>query len=113
MPLTFIDTNKIPKSVVTGGALKEVLSERTCGAQNVDGWLRWIDPGQTLTVEAAGEHQLLYVMEGAGSARLGDGSFEIAKGAGLYLDPGEGTAISATAEGMKLFHLAVPQIPKG
>ncbi len=52
-------------------------------------------------------------MEGKGRITLDDRSYDVAKGAGVYLGPSEGATIAA-ADGaaLKLFHLVVPRIPK-
>lgn len=113
MSLTFIDTNALPKQASNGhGEMTEVLSQALCGANNVYGALRWLKDAETFTADAAGKHQLIYVMDGKGRIRLDDKDYDVEKGGGLYLGPTE-TATFAAAAGapLKLFHLVVPQIP--
>lgn len=115
MSLTFIDTNKLARqSMPSGGAFTEVLNERLCGAKNVLGALRWLGSGEVFRATAASKHQLIYVMEGAGVIRLDNRDYDVKKGAGVYLEPGETAEIRAgSGETMKLFHLEVPHIPEG
>jgi hypothetical protein len=52
-------------------------------------------------------------MEGQGTINLENKDHQVTKGMGVYLGPKE-TATLKAAEGasLKIFHLAVPQIPK-
>ena len=114
MPLTFIDTNKLPKKASAGrGQVTEVLNEALCGARNVHGSLRWLKSAETFKPDVADKHQLIYLMEGEGCIRLDDRDYDVEKGAGIYLGPSEMATIQA-ANGvtLKLFHLVIPQIPK-
>ena len=114
MPLTFIDTNKLPKKASAGqGQVTEVLNEALCGVRNVHGSLRWLKSAETFKPDVADKHQLIYLMEGKGCIRLDDRDYDVEKGAGIYLGPSEMATIQA-ANGvtLKLFHLVIPQIPK-
>ena len=114
VPLTFIDTNKLPKTRIPGqGDVTEVLSETLCGAKNVRGSLHWLKAADTLQVDAAGKHQLIYCMEGKGQIRFSGRDLDIEKGGGIYLGPSEDATIQATAgTTLKLFQLIVPKIPQ-
>src|SRR5450759_901254 len=114
MPLTFIETNKLPKKASTGqGEVTEVLNEALCKARNVHGSLRWLKPAETYKPEASSKHQLTYLMEGKGSIRLNNKDYDVEKGAGIYLGPSETATIqAASGASLKLFHLIVPQIPR-
>ena len=114
MPLTFIDTNKLPKKGVPGqGEVTEVLNQALCGAKNVLGSLRWLKPSEIFKPLSADKHQLIYLMEGKGRIRLNDKDYDVEKGAGIYLGPAETATIQAAAGSkLKLFHLVVPKIPK-
>lgn len=113
MPKTlFINTNELPHVKAPYGEFAEILNDALCGAKNVLGTLRWVEPGQTYDAAASGKHQLLYLMEGAGSIRLEGRDHAATKGMGVYLGPSESASISAAAAGIKLFHLEVPQIPR-
>jgi mannose-6-phosphate isomerase-like protein (cupin superfamily) len=114
MSLTFIDTNTLAKTATAGhGEVAEILSESLCGARNVHGSVRWLRPGESFAPESIDRHQLLYLMDGRGSIRLEAKSYDVERGAGVYLGPNE-TAVIRPADGaaLKLFHLIVPQIPK-
>jgi len=114
MPLTFIDTNKLPKKASAGqGQVTEVLNEALCGARNVHGSLRWLKSAETFKPDVADKHQLIYLMEAKGCVPLHDRDYDAEKGAGIYLGPSEMATIQA-ANGvtLKLFHLVIPQIPK-
>jgi quercetin dioxygenase-like cupin family protein len=114
MPLTFIDTAALPRQPSTGqGEVTEILSEALCGARNGRGSLRWLKAGETFSPASGDRHQLLYLMDGAGTIRLDDATYDVTKGAGIYLGPEETATIAASrgAE-MKLFHLVVPRMPK-
>ena len=114
MPLTFIDTNKLPKKATSGqGEVTEVLNHALCGAKNVQASLRRLDGAESFTAEAADRHQLIYVMDGKGRIRLDDKDYDVEKGGGIYLGPAEAATIRpAAGESLKLFHLVVPKIPK-
>ena len=114
MPLTFIDTNRLPKTASAGhGEVVEVLNDALCGAHNVHGSVRWLKSGETFAPEAIDRHQLIYLMDGAGRVRLDNRDYDVEKGAGVHLGPAETAAIrAADGASLKLFHLVVPQIPK-
>jgi len=114
MPLTFIDTNGLPKKPVPGqGEVTEVLNEALCGAKNVHGSLHWLKAAETFTPAGANKHQLIYVMDGKGSIRLNDRDYELGKGGEVYLGPSETATIKVGAgASLKLFQLVVPKIPK-
>jgi hypothetical protein len=75
--------------------------------------VRWLKPGESFAPESLDRHQLIYLMGGRGSIGLDAKSYDVERGAGVYLGPRE-TATIRAAEGasLKLFHLIVPQIPK-
>ena len=80
MPLTFIDTNKLPKKASAGrGQVTEVLNEALCGARNVHGSLRWLKSAETFKPDVADKHQLIYFMEGKGCVRLHDRDYDVEK----------------------------------
>jgi len=113
MPLTFIDTNKLPRKSAPGhGEMTEVLNEALCGAKNVSGSLRWLKTGDTFQAAAVNKHQLIYLMDGKGRIMLNGKAYDVAKGAGVYLGPSEKATIEATNGSLKLFVLVVPKIPK-
>jgi hypothetical protein len=114
MSLTFIDTNKLAKQATDGhGEFIEVLNQALCGAHNVHGSVRWLKAGESFEPEIIDRHQLIYLMDGKGSIELDAGSYEVERGAGVYLGPAETATIRpAAGAGLKLFHLIVPQIPK-
>ena len=111
MAVTHIRTESLPRKRVEGaGEIAEILNKALCGAENVAGQLRWLDAGDRFDAEAlAATHQLVYVMEGAGTITLNGEDYAVGKGAGIYLGPGETAGISHRGEGrLKLFHLIVP-----
>ena len=109
----FIDTNALPRVKTPHGEATEILNQALCGAKNVLGTLRWLKSGESYTAPSGGKHQLIYLMDGKGSIRLDDKDYDVGKGAGVYLGPGESATIRA-AEGhsIKVFHLEVPPIPR-
>jgi glyoxylate utilization-related uncharacterized protein len=110
--LTFIDTNKLPRTKTAGGEVTEVLNRDLCGAKNVVAALRWLKSGEKFNTEALDKHQLLYLMEGEGNIRLENKNYEVSKGAGVYLGPSESATIQpAAGASLKLLHLVVPKIP--
>ena len=111
--LTFIKTSDLPRVKTPQGEFTEILNNALCGARNVLGMLRWLEPGQKFTPELVDKHQLIYLMEGKGRIRLDGKDYDVTKGAGVYLGPSESAGIQA-GEGasLKLFHLVVPRIPK-
>jgi uncharacterized protein (DUF2147 family) len=114
MSLTFIETDKLPKKPSAGaGEVTEVLNQALCGAKNVHGSLRWLKSAETFKADAAGKHQLIYLMDGKGSVSLNGKAYDMEKGGGVYLGPTESASIqAANGASLKLFHLVVPQIPK-
>jgi hypothetical protein len=110
---TFIDTNKLPRVKTPQGEATEILNNALVGAKNVLGTLRWLKPGEQFKAEPKDKHQLIYLMEGAGTINLENKDYDVPRGAGVYLGPSE-TAIIKAADGqtLKLFHLEVPPIPK-
>jgi quercetin dioxygenase-like cupin family protein len=112
MPLTFIDTNKLPRKAMPGGGeVTEVLNQALCGAKNVLGSLRWLKSGQKFKAEASNKHQLIYLMDGKGRIKLDNKNYDVIKGAGVYLGPSETASIEASGGTLKIFHLIVPKIP--
>lgn len=110
--LTFIDTKSLPRVKAPQGEITEVLNRELCGAKNVLGMLRWLKPGEQFRAEASDKYQLIYLMEGQGKIQLEGKSYDVSKGAGVYLGPTEGATIQGSGtEPLKLFHLVVPKIP--
>ena len=114
MPKTlFIDTNKLPRVKMPQGEATEILNAQLTGAKNVLGTLRWLKSGEKFQAEPNSKHQLIYLMEGKGSIHLEGKDHNVTKGMGVYLGPSETASIQAAAgASLKLFHVAVPQIPK-
>src|ERR1700674_2569512 len=112
MSLTFIDTNKISHVKLPGsGEFAEILNKELCGAENVIGSLRWLNPGEKLDVRSDNNtHQLVYLMQGEATITLDSKDHNVRKGSGVYVGPSESAAIkeSGTAP-LKLFHLVVPR----
>jgi AraC-like ligand binding domain len=111
MPVTFIDTGKLPRQKTSQGEATEILNDKLAGAKNVLATLRWLATGERFHAGPSDEHQLIYLMEGNGSIRLDEKEYDVSKGTGLYLGPSE-TAIIRATDGapVKLFHLVVPKI---
>ena len=113
MSLTFIDTNKIPHVKAPGsGEFAEILNNQLCGAKNVVGLLRWLNPGEKLDVRSdANTHQLVYLMQGEATITLDSKDHSVLKGAGVYVGPSESVTIGhAGTAPLKLFHLVVPHL---
>jgi quercetin dioxygenase-like cupin family protein len=112
MALTFIDTNQLPRKTTPEGEVTEVMNRALCGAENVVGSFRWLKPGERFKAASSEKHQLIYLMEGQGKINLDNKSYDVSKGAGVYLGPSESATIQAADGGsLKLFHLVVPRIP--
>jgi len=114
MSLTFIDTNALPKKALPGqGEVTEVLNQALCNAKNVVGSLRWLKAADSFKVDAAGKHQLIYVMDGKGRITLNSKDYDVEKGGGIYLGPSESATFRPAAGAtLKLFQLVVPKIPQ-
>ena len=113
MSLTFINTQKLPRTATPGGGeMTEVLNEALCGAKNVVATLHWLKANEVLRAEAADKHQLVYLMDGRGRITLNGKHYDVGKGAGAYLGPFETAEIAPADGALKLFVLVVPQIPK-
>lgn len=114
MSLTFIDTNKIPHTKLSGsGEFAEVLNNQLCGAKNVVGSLRWLNSGEKLDVRSdAKTHQLVYLMQGEATITMDSKDHGVKKGAGVYVGPSDSVTIKqAGTAPLKLFHLVVPHLP--
>lgn len=114
MSLTFIDTNKIPHTKLSGsGEFAEVLNNQLCGAKNVVGSLRWLNAGEKLDVRSdAKTHQLVYLMQGEATITMDSKDHGVKKGAGVYVGPSDSVTIKqAGTAPLKLFHLVVPHLP--
>ncbi len=110
--LTFIDTNKLPRTRTAEGDVTEILNRDLCGAKNVVAALRWLKSGEKFKAVATDKHQLLYLMEGKGSILLDNKNYEVSNGAGVYLGPSESATVQpAAGTSVKLLHLVVPKIP--
>lgn len=114
MPLTFIETAALPRQASTGqGEVTEILNQALCGAKNGQGSLRWLKAGEAFSPAIGDRHQLVYLMEGAGTIQLDDTTYDVRKGAGIYLGPEETATITASqGTELKLFHLVVPRMAK-
>ena len=113
MALTFIDTNKLPRVKESAGEATEILNNHLAGAKNVVVALRWLNTGEKYAAQPSDKHQLLYLMEGAGSITLENKSYDVKKGAGVYLGPSESASLEAApGASLKLLHIVTPQIPK-
>jgi glyoxylate utilization-related uncharacterized protein len=113
MSLTFIDTNKISHAKLPGsGEFAEILNKDLCGAENVVGSLRWLQPGEKLDVRSdSNTHQLVYLMQGEATITLNAKDHSVRKGSGVYVGPSESAAIQqAGTAPLKLFHLVVPHL---
>lgn len=114
MAITHIDTNKIPRTAVSGsGEFAEILNSRLCGAKNVVATLHWLRNGEHLDARSdPNSHQLLYLMEGEATIILNSKEHRVGKGAGVYLGPSESARVEQWGSGtLKIFHLVVPRLP--
>ena len=113
MAITYVDTEQCLRTKLSAaqGVVAEIVNRDFCGAKNVTGMLRWLEPGEHFNAEPlAGQHQLIYLMDGRGVISLGNNDYEASKGAGLYLGPRESGSIrQAGPLTLKLLHLVVPQ----
>jgi len=109
---TFINTNELPRVKTPQGEATEILNNALVGAKNVLGTLRWLKSGEQFKAEPKNKHQLIYLMEGAGTINLENKDYDVPRGAGVYLGPSETATIKAAQGELKLFHLEVPPIPK-
>jgi glyoxylate utilization-related uncharacterized protein len=109
---TYIDSNKIPHTKVSGsGEFAEILNDHLAGAKNVIARLHWLDRGHEIEASPdAKTHQLIYLLEGEGTIALNDQDHKVTKGAGIYLGPSESARISQSGNAtLKLFYLVVPK----
>ena len=111
MTTTFIDTTQCARKELgpSLGVESQILNEDLCGAKNVVGKLRWLDTGDRIDVEQLDDtYQLFYLMEGEGTIELGGKTYEVSKGAGLYLGPKETASIGHSGSApLKLLQLIV------
>lgn len=110
MPITYIDTNEIPRTqVAASGEVAEILNNDLAGARNVVAKLHWLNSGDHLDAgPEKSAHHLLYLVEGEATITLNAQDHRVGKGAGVYLGPSEGARIThAGSAPLKLFHLVV------
>ena len=111
MATTYIDTNQCARVKLPAGhgTVAEIVNGTLCGAENLVAMLRWLNAGERLDADPRQDkHQLIYLMEGDGVINLDGKDHKLAKGAGVYLGPGETAGISpAGARPLKLLHLVV------
>jgi hypothetical protein len=74
------------------GEVAEILSVSLCGAHNVHGSVRRLQPVESFEPERVDRHQLIYLMDGRGSIRLDPKSYDVERGAGVYIGPRETAA---------------------
>ena len=114
MATTHIDTNQCKRIKVAGaqGVVAEIVNRDLCSAENVVGMLRWLKEGERFDAESLKDkHQLIYLMEGGGVISLENKDYEVSKGAGIYLGPGETAGFrQAGSAPLKLLHLVVPKV---
>ncbi len=114
MATLYIDTETCRRIALTGmqGTVAEIVNKDLCGAKNVLGMLRWLEPGDHFDAESMlDKHQLIYFMKGDGVVTMGGRNYDLRKGAGVYLGPRETARIEQSGrETLKLFHLVVPRI---
>src|ERR1700732_2629779 len=89
MSLTFIDTNKISHIKLPGsGEFAEILNKQLCGAENVVGSLRWLNPGEKLEIRSdKNTHHLVYLMQGEATITLDSKDYNVRTGSGVYAGP--------------------------
>ncbi len=109
---TFIDTSQCArfKLAGAGGEGAEIVNNDLCGANDVTAKLRWLKNGERLEAGDLGDtHQLIYLMQGDGVINLDGKDYEVPKGGGVYLGPGETARVAHAGSGtLKLLHLVVP-----
>ncbi len=114
MATTYIETDRCPRVKLAGGrgAVAEIVNRDLCGAENVVGMLRWLDNGERFDADSLQDsHQLIYLMEGDGVITLDKKDYEVSKGAGAYLGPGETAGFrQAGPAPLKLLHLVVLKV---
>ena len=113
MSTTHIDTLSIPRTTLNGqGQFAKLLVQDLCELENVVGSLRWLKKGERFSIKPLEDtHQLVYLMEGEGVIELEKKTYDVKKGAGIYLGPTETASIShAGNASLKLFHLVVPKV---
>ncbi|MEE8396398.1 MAG: AraC family ligand binding domain-containing protein [bacterium] len=109
---TFIDTSQCARVKLEDprGEVAEIVNKDLCGAEDVTAMLRWLKTGECLEAEGlTGTHQLIYLMEGNGVINLEGKDYDVPKGGGIYLGPGETATVAHAGSGtLKLLHLVVP-----
>ncbi len=111
MATTTIDTERCRRITLGGmqGTVADIVNKDLCGAKNVRGMLRWLEPGEHFDAESLlDKHQLIYFMEGDGVVTMGAQDYSLRQGAGVYLGPRETASIKQSGrETLKLLHLVV------
>ncbi|MCW9033710.1 MAG: AraC family ligand binding domain-containing protein [Rhodospirillales bacterium] len=113
MAITHIKTTDCPRKRlgIGEGLVANVLEEGACGARNIIAKLRWLkDDDRFDLVPLPGTHQLVYFKNGEGAITLEGKTYNVSKGAGIYLAPTETAYFEARGDGiLEFFHLIVPE----
>lgn len=111
--ITVVDINSKARTPVAEGHVRNVFAPAADGTR-VQVAIEEVDPGKTCRLSASDRTQVVYILEGTGakvtSTTGGQKSERTAeRRAGVYLEPGEEAAVTATASPLKLLLVTVPK----
>jgi quercetin dioxygenase-like cupin family protein len=109
MSTTIIDTNNRRKDSTSAGTVRQIITSDD-RAKDVRAAIYEIEPAKSVEFDSGNRSHLLYVLEGEGGQFSFKGGTHVAqRGTGVYLEPGEKTAISAGATRLSVLNLHVPK----
>src|SRR6476619_2358376 len=109
MSINVINTNSRQRMATAAGTTREIITAND-GAKDLRASIHEVEPNRSLEVSSEAKTHLVYVMEGTGGHFTFKGEkYPAKKGTGVYLEPGEKTAISAGGTRLVLIHLNVPK----
>jgi len=109
MSINVINTNSRQRMATSAGTTREIITAND-GAKDLRASIHEVEPNRSLEVNSEAKTHLVYVMEGTGGHFTFKGEkYPAKKGTGVYLEPGEKTAISAGGTRLVLIHLNVPK----
>ncbi len=113
MAITHIRTADCPRKRlgIGEGLVASIVEEGACGTRNMMAKLRYLkDDDRFDIVPLPGTHQLVYFMDGEGAITLEGKTYNVTKGAGIYLGPTETAYFEPRGEGiLEFFHMIVPE----
>src|SRR5678815_5531871 len=97
MSINVINTNNRQRVATAAGTTREIITAND-GAKDLRASIHEVEPNRSFEINSDKRTHLVYVMEGSGGQFSFKGeNYPAKKGAGVYLEPGDKTTVSAGA----------------